>query len=259
MNAVLRQFSEAQVAGFVLVLGRISPLFLLAPLFSSRLLPARARVVCAVALTVGLAPIAVRGQRVPIDGVRLAELLVKEILIGLAFAFAVGAVLAAVAAAGSLLDTLVGYSFGALVDPITGNQSAVLSQVYALVGVMIFIAIGGDALVIQGLARTYEFVPLMGFPAIGSLTEGVQVAFVSIFTAALELAAPVMLALLITDAAFGLMARVVPQMNVFAVAFPAKMLVGLVMVIASMPFAAGWIADELDGAAGGALDALEVR
>ena len=124
---------------------------------------------------------------------------------------------------------------------------------------MIFLAIGGDALVIKGLARTYEFVPLMSFPAIGSLTEGVQIAFSSIFTAALELAAPVMLALLITDAAFGLMARVVPQMNVFAVAFPAKMLVGLVMVIASMPFAAGWIADELDGAAGGALDALEVR
>lgn len=259
MNTFLRQFSETQVAGFFLVLGRVSPLFVLAPLFSSRMLPPRARLIVALALTVGLAPVAVRGQKVPVDGTRLLELMIKELLIGLAFAFAVGAVLAAVAAAGTLIDTFAGYSYGALVDPITGNQSAVISQVYGLVGLMVFIAIGGDALVIQGLARTYDFVPLLGFPAIDSLVGGVQTAFVSIFTAALELAAPVMLALLITDAAFGLMARVVPQLNVFAVGFPAKMIVGLVMVVAAMPFAGGWIADQLDTAAGGSLDSLEVR
>ena len=259
MNALLRQVSEQQVAGFMLVLGRISPLFVLAPLFSARMIPPRARGIAAVALAVGLAPLAVRHGRVPLDTLGLGGLMVKEILVGLAFAFAIGVVVSAVAVAGSFLDTLIGFSFGALVDPLTGNQNAVLSQAYALIGVMVFIGIGGDALMVQGLARTYELVPLLDFPALGAMTASVQDAFVSIFVSALQLAAPVILALVVTDAAFGLAARVVPQLNVFAVGFPAKIAVGLALVAASLPFAGGFIADGLQNAIDGALDGLRAR
>ena len=256
MNALLREFSEQQVAGFMLVLGRVSPLFLLAPLFSARMLPARARGIVAVALAVGLAPLALRGARVPLDVMGLGGLMVKEILVGLAFAFAVGAVISAVAVAGSFLDTLIGFSFGALVDPFTGVQNAVLAQAYSLVGILVFISIGGDALMVQGLARTYELVPLLDLPALGALTAGVRDAFVAIFTSALQLAAPVILALVVTDAAFGLAARVVPQLNVFAVGFPAKIAVGLALIAASLPFAGGFIAESVGHAIEGALGAL---
>ena len=109
----------------------------------------------------------------------------------------------------------------------TGNPGGVLNQLYALVGVAIFIAIGGDTWVIQGLARTYEAVPLLSAPEIGSLVEGAQVAFSGIFGAAMQICAPVLLAVVLTDAAFGVVSRVVPQLNVFAVGFPAKVAVGL--------------------------------
>ena len=136
-----------------------------------------------------------------------------------------------------------------------------LNQLYALVGVMIFIAISGDAWVIQGLARTYEAVPLAEAPRLGSLVEGAQIAFTGIFAAALEVCAPVLLAVVLTDVAFGVVSRVVPQLNVFAVGFPAKVPVGLVLVGASLPFVAGWLGDELQhsvvgrpaGAEGGGL------
>ena len=107
------------------------------------------------ALAIGMAPIAMQGTtaRCRPTSSPLAELIVKEILIGLAFAFAVAVVFDAMSIAGSFLDTLVGFSFGSLVDPITGNQSPVLSQIYALIGVMIFIAIGGDAWMIRGPRR----------------------------------------------------------------------------------------------------------
>ncbi|MDP8943220.1 MAG: flagellar biosynthetic protein FliR [Actinomycetota bacterium] len=259
MNALLRQFSEQEVAGFMLVLGRVAPLFLLAPLFSARMFPARARGIAAVALAVGLAPLVLREGRVPLDALGLGGLMVKEILVGLAFAFAVGAVISAVAVAGSFLDTLIGFSYGALVDPLTGNQNAVLSQMYALLGMMVFIGIGGDALVVQGLARTYELVPLVALPALGALTAGVRDAFVGIFTSALQLAAPVILALVLTDAAFGVAARVVPQLNVFAVGFPAKIVVGLALIAATLPFAGGFIADSLQHSLDGALGGLRVR
>ena len=259
MNELLRQYSEQDVAGFMLVLGRVAPLFLLAPLFSARMFPARARGIAAVALAVGLSPLVRREARVPLDAMGLGGLMVKEILVGLAFAFAVGVVISAVSVAGSFLDTLTGFAYGALVDPLTGNHNAVLSQMYGLLGIMVFVGIGGDGLVVQGLARTYELVPLVALPALGALTAGVRDAFVGIFTSALQLAAPVILALVVTDAAFGLAARVVPQLNVFAVGFPAKIVVGLALIAATLPFAGGFIADALQHSLDGALGGLRVR
>ena len=245
-------FGEQEVIGFFLVLGRVSPLF------SSKLVPARARSIVAVAPAIGIAPLAAAGAPLPDDVWELAGLMLKELLVGAAFAFALAALFAAIQVAGTLLDTLIGFSFGALVDPLTGTSGGVLNQLYALFGVMIFVAIDGDAWVIQGLARSYEAVPLAEAPALGSLVGGVQVAFSGIFGAAVQVGAPVLLAVLLTDVAFGLVSRVVPQLNVFAVGFPAKVAVGLVVVGASLPFVAGWLGDELQRSVAAALQALRV-
>jgi flagellar biosynthetic protein FliR len=258
---ILAQFGEQQVTSFFLVLARISPLFLLAPLFSSQMLPARARGIAAVALAIGIAPIALNagdGQRLPLELWTLGGLILKEMLVGAAFAFALAALFAAVTTAGNILDTLIGFSFGALVDPVTGTNGGVLNQLYALFGVMIFVVINGDAWVIQGLARTYEAVPLADAPSIGSLVEGAQVAFSGIFGAAIQVCAPVLLAVVLTDVAFGLVSRVVPSLNVFAVGFPAKVTVGLVVVGASLPFVSGWLGDELQRSVAAALRTLKV-
>jgi flagellar biosynthesis protein FliR len=257
-NALLQQFSEQQVAGFILVLARISPLFLVAPMFSSKMVPSRVKGIAAVGLAVGMAPLATKGQHVPLDVMSLVALIAKEFLVGLAFAYALSVLFAAVSAAGSLADTFIGFSFGALVDPVTGNNASVLSQAYSLVGIAVFIAINGDTWVIQGLNHTYDLVPLTGTPALGSMVAGVQHAFTGIFISAVELAAPVMLAVIITDAAFGAVARVVPQLNVFAVGFPAKVTVGLLIIGVSLPFAAGWISDQLQDSVSAALQSLRV-
>ncbi|MDX6544738.1 MAG: flagellar biosynthesis protein FliR, partial [Gaiellales bacterium] len=230
MNALLRQIGEQQVVSFFLVLARIGPLFVVAPLFSSKMVPMRARGVAAVALAVGLSPIALKGDKVPTDALALAGLIGKEALVGFAFAFAISVLFAAVSIAGSFLDTLIGFSYGGLVDPVNGNQSTVLSQLYTLVGVMIFIAIGGDEWMIQGLAKTYDLVGLTQMPSLGTLVGGAQHTFSTIFVSAVQLAAPVMIALIITDAGFGVVSRVMPQLNVFAVGFPAKILVGFLIV-----------------------------
>jgi flagellar biosynthesis protein FliR len=227
-------------------------------MFSSKMVPSRVKGIAAVGLAVGMAPLATKGQHVPLDVMSLVALIAKEFLVGLAFSYALSVLFAAVSAAGSLADTLIGFSFGALVDPVTGNNASVLSQAYSLVGIAVFIAINGDAWVIQGLNHTYDLVPLTGTPALGSMVAGVQHAFSGIFIAAVELAAPVMLAVIITDAAFGAVARVVPQLNVFAVGFPAKVTVGLLIIGVSLPFAAGWISDQLQESVSAALQSLRV-
>jgi flagellar biosynthesis protein FliR len=245
VTGLLRQIGEQHVVGFFLVLARIGPLFVVAPLFSSKMFPARARGVAAVALAVGISPIAMKDQHVPTDALSLGGLIGKEALVGFAFAFAVSVLFAAVSAAGSFIDTLIGFSFGGLVDPVNGNQSSVLSQLYTLIGVMVFIAIGGEAWMVQGLVKTYDLVGLTDMPALGALVGGAQHTFSSIFVSAVELAAPVLIALIITDAGFGVVSRVMPQLNVFAVGFPAKILVGFLILAASLPFVAGWIGNQL--------------
>ena len=259
-SELLARFSEQQVAGFFLVLARVSPLFLLAPLFSSKMVPGRARGVIAVALTVGILPVVSdpTHPRIDLDILPFAGLILKELLVGLAFAYALSALFAAMQAAGALLDTLIGFSFGAMVDPVTGTQSTVLSQMYALFGVAIFITLGGDGWVVKGLARTYDAIPLSEAPAIGSMVQGAQMAFSGIFVAAFMIAAPVLIALIIVDAAFGVVSRVVPQLNIFAVGFPAKMIVGLILIGASLPFVDDFLGGRLHETLSIALRSLKV-
>ena len=123
-DALLAHFTEQQVAAFFLVLARVTPLFILAPLFSSKSLPARARTIVALAISIGLMPVVKHGT-IDLDPLAFGGLIIKEVIVGLAFAYALGAMFAALQVAGTLLDTLIGFSFGATVDPVTGTQSAV--------------------------------------------------------------------------------------------------------------------------------------
>jgi flagellar biosynthetic protein FliR len=256
LNQLVNQIGGAHITAFFLVLARVGPLFVLAPLFSSKLVSARIRSVVAVALALGLTGVAAHGQHLPTSPLPVAGLLVVQLLVGLAFAFAVGAVFAAVEGAGTFIDALAGFSFGQMINPVDGSQAGVISELYGMVGVVLFIAVGGDAWTLRGLARTFDLVPLTRGPQLSSLVGGVEQAFAAIFTSALEVAAPAMLALLITDVAFGVVSRVVPQMNVFAVGFPTKIGIAILIVTASLPFLGGWLSGQLANAVQAALHSI---
>jgi flagellar biosynthesis protein FliR len=244
------------VTGFFLVLARITPLFVVAPLFSSTMIPNPVKGVIAAAFAIGLTSIAMHGQHVPSDPLPVAGLIVVNLLVGLLLAFTVSLVFAAIQTAGGLADSVSGFSFGATVDPINGNQGGTFAELYSLVGVMLFIAIGGDAWLLHGLTRTFDLVPLTKAPHITSMVAGAEAGFSAMFVSAVEVAAPMILALMITDVAFGLVSKVVPQMNVFSVAFPLKVGVSLLVVSASLPFLGGWMSNQMYTSVATALNAL---
>lgn len=243
---------------FVMALTRIAPLFLIAPVFSSRQIPTQVKTVIAVALAIGLTPSAVPEE--PLDGGTFALLgmLGVELLVGFAIAFSLAAVTAALEVAGTLLDFGIGFSFGAQIDPVSGNQNAVLARLYGLIGVIVFLAIGGDEWVIRGIARSYELVPVGQSPDVMLLIAGADKTFASIFTSALQIAAPVLLALTLADVGFGLLTRVVPQLNVFAVGLPVKVIVGMILIGVSLPLVGTWVQRELERSVGAALQSLRV-
>lgn len=258
MTHLLSQLEGNQLGGFILVLARVTPLFLLAPIFSSTAIPPVVKGMIAVGISVGLTPIAMHGQHIPSDPMQVAGLVFEGLLVGTSFAFALAVLMAAVESAGSFIDVVSGFSYGELINPLSGQTGAVMSRFYTLFGTMIFLVIGGDAWTLRGLGRTFQLVPLTEAPRLGSLVGGAEQAFSTIFTSALEIGAPVLAALLITDVAFGVVSRVVPQMNVFAVGFPTKVAVAMFLVAASLPFVAGWISGQLSESVGAALGALHV-
>ncbi len=146
----------------------------------------------AVGISIGLTPIALKGQQIPGETLALAGLVIEGLLVGLAFAFSLSILLAAIESAGSLIDVISGFSYGTLINPMNGESSAIISRFYSLVGTMIFLIIGGDGWTIRGLGRSFELVPLTEGPRLSSLVGGVERVFSTIFTAALEIAAPVL-------------------------------------------------------------------
>jgi flagellar biosynthetic protein FliR len=258
VSELLSRLAAGELVGFILVLARVTPLFFIAPLFSSSLIPPRVRGIIAVAIAIGLTPIAMQGQHVPSEPVVLAELVIEGLLVGFGFAFTLAVLMAAVESAGAMIDVLSGFSYGELINPMNGESAAIMSRFYSLVGTLIFLMIGGDAWTLRGIGRTFQLVPLTRGPRISSLVGGAEQVFAGVFVSALEIAGPVVVALLITDVAFGVVSRVVPQLNVFAVGFPAKVAVALLVAGASLPFMANWISDELSVSVGAALGALHV-
>jgi flagellar biosynthetic protein FliR len=252
----LPELAGAQLVAFVLVSARIAPLFLLAPVLSSPLLPGRAKAMAALGISVALAPIASQGVRVPTDPIVLASILAQEFGVGLAFALALAVLAAAVQLGASILDTLVGFSFGSLVDPITGNNAAVLGRVYMIFATMIFAISGGVRLMIMGIARSYDVVPLGRFPAPGALGRLAVDGLTMLPVIGLELVGPVILAVVVADAAFGLVSRAVPQMNVFVVGLPVKVILSFGVVATSLPFVNSHLQSDLQQAISDALRAL---
>jgi flagellar biosynthetic protein FliR len=236
----------SQAVGFVLVLARVGGLFVLAPVFSARMLPMRARFIAACGLSLALTPLATAGRTLPEDAGATIVLLLKEAVIGFGFAFGLAAISAAITAGAGVIDVLSGFSLATLVDPMSGAQTAVVGQLYAAFTAVTLVVTGGDHMMIQGLASTYELAPIDRIPSPEFSAMLALEVFGRVLVLGLQIVAPALIALLLVDAALGMIARSVPQMNVFFVGVPAKILVGIAVVSASLPFFSTRLGEELE-------------
>jgi flagellar biosynthesis protein FliR len=246
LSHALAGIGTANVFAFFLVLARVTPLFLVAPVFSSPMLVPRVRSVLAVAIALGLTPLARHGQTIPQGVMEIAGLLIENFLVGLGLAYTMACVFGAIQGAGALADSLGGFSFGQQVDPINGNPGGSMTNIYTMVGTALFLAIGGDAWTMRGFAATFNAVPIADSFQAKPLIGAAESACASLLVGAVEIAAPVILALIITDIALGMISKVVPQVNVFAVGFTVKVGVTLLIVGVSLPFIGGWMTGQLE-------------
>jgi flagellar biosynthetic protein FliR len=258
ITQLLGGVSARNVYAFFLVLARVTPLFILAPGFSSTMLLPRVRSVLAVAIAIGLTPLAIHGQRIPTDAMAIIGLLIENFIVGVALSYTIACVFGAIQGAGAFADAFGGFSFGSTVDPVNGNPGGSMTNIYTMVGLAMFLAIGGDAWTLRGLSATFSAVPLSASVAIKPMIGSMESAGASLLIGAVEIAAPVMLAIVITDIALGMVSKVVPQLNVFAIGFSVKVGVTLLIVGVSLPFLGNWMSNQLEGSLYSTLHALRI-
>jgi flagellar biosynthetic protein FliR len=242
-----------QVVAFILVVARLSGLFLLAPVFSSQMIPPRIKIMVLLGLAATLTPI-VEGNAasLPTDGIPLLMAVITESLVGLALGFSVSLVFSAVQVGASLIDTSIGFSMASIIDPLNNTQAAVLGSFYSMVATLSFLAVNGHYWMLAGFTRSFDTIRLGEQPDVDVMLGNTFGVFGQLFAMAFQIAAPVLITLLLADVVLGIVARVVPQMNVFFVGIPLKIGVGLLVVIISLPAFSGFFERRLDDIVSGA-------
>jgi flagellar biosynthetic protein FliR len=213
------------LTAFILAMVRTIAWLIVAPPFSMRGIPIQVKLGLAGALALAVAP-GLADQSVPLETVPLIGATLAQVAIGLMLGFLTSMLFAAVQAAGEMIDMFGGFTISSVFDPLTQNQAGVFGRFYNVLALALLFAIGGHLLLIRGFLTSFEAVPLSGVPLTN--LSGLFIDTLGHFLlAALEIAAPLLAVLFLTEVALGLLARAAPQMNVFALGFSLKIMVAL--------------------------------
>lgn len=217
---------------YLLASVRIVSWLAIVPPFSSRGLPAMAKVVLALGLSFAVAP--GLASDIPLGFAPLAMNVVTQVLIGAGMGFVTYLLFQAIATAGSLVDLFGGFALAQGFDPLGLTMNTVFGKFHQMLATMLLFATGGHLLVIGGLLRTFHFLPLGTAPELSGPTDLLLAVFGMFFTTAVQIALPMIAVLFIADLALALLTKVAPQLNAINVMFPAK--IGLTLLLLGLSF-----------------------
>lgn len=227
----------AQLQLFFLVFLRVAAILMFMPVFDSQSIPLLFKVALAFATSIVLFPMLDLDLLPVLNNVyALGIKAMGEIFIGLVIGFSVKLIFAGIQLAGQLAGYQMGMALANVMDPSSSEQVPLLAQFTNLFGLLIFIAINAHHWFIKALTHSFQMVPPLNVNFSGSLIEHLIKMSGNMFVIGIQVGAPVIASLLITSVAFGLIARTVPQMNVFIVAMPLKIGIGLLFLGFGLPY-----------------------
>lgn len=214
---------------------RVSGLLLVAPVLGANVVPARVRIVLALALAVMVSPLAPAPPGLDPLSAPGVLAMATQVAIGAAIGFAVQIAFDALVMAGQLVAMTMGLGFATLVDPARGGATPVLSQFLLILGILLFLSVDGHVALIGVLVDSFRWAPV---GAAGLGPDGLWSLALwggKVFEAGLVIALPALIALLGINLGMGVVSRAAPQLNLFAVGFPVAMLFGFVVLLLSLP------------------------
>ena len=221
---------------FLLVLARVAGLVVGSPIFGHMLVPIRVRAGLALVLAIALAGALPPVPAPPTSILGLMGTLAVESALGLTLGLVAQFIFAGVLLGGQLAGIQMGFGIANLIDPQSHAQLTIVAQWQQVMALLIFLVLDIHHLLIAALLASFHTVPVGGLLMSAAGLRGTVVLAGEIFAIGVRIAAPVMVALLLANAALGVLARTIPQLNVFVVGFPVNVGVGLLMLGASLPF-----------------------
>ena len=222
---------------FGLVLARVSALVVTAPFFNSQTIPVPVKVGLVGVVTLF---VAVNLRTVPqvadFNALRLIALIAGEMMVGALMGVAVSILFGALALAGQLVGTQMGLSMANLMDPFTFQQTGLMGQVLNIVALLLFLVFDGHLLMLRALFESFELVPVTGVSPHGGpiLAELMRVGGL-LFELGLRIALPVVVTVLFVNVGLAIIARTVPQVNVFQLGFIITVGLGIAVTALALP------------------------
>ncbi|MDY6399452.1 MAG: flagellar biosynthetic protein FliR [Synergistales bacterium] len=208
------------------------------PIFTATLTPAPFRYLFAVMLTVCSVGI-INTESIPLiyfdEVIFIAAICLRELLIGIALGFIASLPLFALRVAGEQTGSMIGFSMAQIMDPTTQSETSIVGQLHFLIAMWFYFRWNGHLLMVQALVETLKLVPpgqISLFPA-GDLSLGTWLQ--NIFILGIRMVIPFYCALVLSDVGLGFLARTVPQMNIFVVGLPVKVMLGFMVLAAVVP------------------------
>jgi flagellar biosynthetic protein FliR len=219
---------------YVLVFFRIAAAMVFAPLIGSVRIPKVVRAMLAMVLAAGLAPCVAPPVKWPSDMWTLTAGIAGEILFGFAMGMSMNFVFIAVQWAGEIIAQQMGLTLAAVFDPSTGQQGTVMSDLYFMMTLTVFLVLGGHHALLIGVWKSFDALPLLSV-GIDVHVFDLMVRLLHACTIlAFQLAAPVLVTMLVVDLALGFVGKTMPQINVMSAGISMRGLVAMVVVIVGL-------------------------
>jgi flagellar biosynthesis protein FliR len=223
---------------FLLIFSRIGTMVMLLPGLGERSFPVRVRLSVALILTMVFYPLASSFYPSPLGGiVQIIGLLLGELAIGFVLGIAGRMMLGALQTAGTIIANQLGLAFVTSLDPSQGQQGALLGTFLSLLAIAMIFATDLHHLVIAALGQSYQIFRPGVFPETGDAAKYAAELAAGSFKIAVQISAPILIFGLIFNVGLGVLARLMPQMQVFFIAMPASIILGflvLAVVLATM-------------------------
>lgn len=233
MGALSSAQIELLVTLYGLPLVRMLGLFAADPLLGSSRVPIRIRVAAAILLTVVVVPTLPPPPAVALSGPDGWPLVIQQFLIGVSIGFVVRLVFSALEVAGELIGLQMGLGFATFIDPARSTPVPVLTAFLTTIGYLFFLSLDGHHLVIAALVQSFHAMPPGRWPD-GQLFMGIVQTTSDVFSSGVRIALPLVIVLLFTNLALGVMTRAAPQINIFSVGFALTLVVGGAMLAVQM-------------------------
>lgn len=244
---------DAWLGLFIFPLTRILALLATAPVFNNAALPVRIRLVTGLAIAMALSPALPPPAPIPAGSWIGLAVIAEQLLIGVLMGFALRIAFVAIDVAGELIGLQMGLSFATFFDPLSSSVTPVMTSFLGLLTALIFLAMNGHLLTLTVLAESFTLLPVSATPFHAAALSSLLTASAMMFSLGVMLALPLITALLITNISLGVLARVAPTLNLFAVGFPVTLALGFIVLLLSLPY----IGDAMEGVFNSGFTALE--